>query len=537
MKVKDGAWRYASRDLFKVTCRHCTTLEMAVAAKVPEALEIHEAYAEDLNMVLPVRQGLEYEAMVFDWLRAELGEGFIELERASMEDTLGHLKAGVPVVAQGFFESWTNGHFWSGYADLLVREDYDVVGTAEGKITIVKSDRILDTPRYVVWDVKCSKNFKKYYWIQLASYAEILHQHSLGSDLDLGIIGVRGVTARHALNLGLQSLNGSRDALFELLDSINPDDMTFSQVASMHCENKGVCEDLHCPYPKHCKIGVLAEDPLSQIYDFRSLAAYQAAGFRTLHQLASSDGPLFVGKLSQEKINEHRLWAKVVEKERLTGQPQIDILDQAMWLPLPEKDSSDLFFDIEWFTPVNAESDSVFMFGAVDADEQFTVFESLDLTSEKDLFEKFVAYALDKMKSSAAAHIYHYYNPEPRYLKNLASDYEILADEVDFLVSRMVDLRDIAKSRVRPGAGGYSIKQLERYYDADTNLNRKGLVAGGDQALLYFDLAKKAQDLGDESEAARLLKVITDYNRDDCLSTKLLRDWLRDPSTKAKKSE
>lgn len=472
MKTTEGKWRYSSRDLFKVTCNHCTTLEMAVAANVPEALAIHEKYKEDLNMVLPIRQGNEYEAMVFKWLKDELGNDFVELERASMDETLSHLRAGVPVVAQGFFENWTNGHFWSGYADLLVREDYDVVGTPEGKITIVKSIRVIDTPKYDVWDVKCSKKFKDYYWIQLASYAEILQQNDLGSDGDLGIIGVRGITARHAQTTGLAALASARNALLETLDSVTPSKITFADVTSLHCQNKGTCEDLHCSYPQHCKIEILAENPLSQIYDFRSLKAYQEAGFQTLHQLASSEGHLVIGKLSQEKINDHRLWARVVERERLTGEPQIDILDQKTWLPLPEPDAADLFFDIEWFTPVNAESDSVFMFGAVDSDEQFTVFESLDLTSEKALFEGFVAYALQKMKSSDAAHIYHYYNPEPRYLRNLANRYLILIEEVEFLVSRMIDLRDIAISRVRPGAGGYSIKQLERYYDADTKLNR-----------------------------------------------------------------
>ena len=114
-------------------------------------------------------------------------------------------------------------------------------------------------------------------------------------------------------------------------------------------------------------------------------------------------------------------------------------------------------------------------------------------------------------------------------MKTLSGRYDILAQETELLISRMIDLRLIAMSRIRPGAGGYSIKQLERYYDADTKLNRKGLVAGGDQALLYFDLAAKAKRRGDQTEADRLLKVISEYNRDDCLSTKLLREWLDSP--------
>ena len=305
--------------------------------------------------------------------------------------------------------------------------------------------------------------------------------------------------------------------------------MTFSKVTSMHCESKSVCEDIHCSYPKHCKIGLLAEDPLNQIYQFRSQKDYANSGFKTLSQLAASEGEIAVGKLSPQKIDDHRAWARVIERERTTGAPQFEVLEESNWLPLPDPDPNDLFFDIEWFTEVNAEHDSVFMFGSVNADEKFKVFESLDLSAERQLFEQFVAFALACMQASPEAHIYHYHNPEPRYLKTLSGRYDILAQETELLISRMIDLRLIAMSRIRPGAGGYSIKQLERYYDADTKLNRKGLVAGGDQALLYFDLAAKAKRRGDQTEADRLLKVISEYNRDDCLSTKLLREWLDSP--------
>jgi uncharacterized protein len=87
----------------------------------------------------------------------------------------------------------------------------------------------------------------------------------------------------------------------------------------------------------------------------------------------------------------------------------------------------------------------------------------------------------------------------------------------------MVDLRKIAMSMMMPGANSYSIKKLERYYDADTILNRKvNLVEGGaDAMLLYY----KATVI-DTANAEEHMNIIRSYNRDDCLSTKLLRDWL-----------
>jgi uncharacterized protein len=87
----------------------------------------------------------------------------------------------------------------------------------------------------------------------------------------------------------------------------------------------------------------------------------------------------------------------------------------------------------------------------------------------------------------------------------------------------MVDLCKVSKSMILPGANSYSIKDLERYYDADTKLNRKvNLVAGGADAMLLYYKAT----VTDPQNAATHMNIIRDYNMDDCLSTKLLRDWL-----------
>jgi uncharacterized protein len=76
---------------------------------------------------------------------------------------------------------------------------------------------------------------------------------------------------------------------------------------------------------------------------------------------------------------------------------------------------------------------------------------------------------------------------------------------------------------ILPGSNSYSIKKLERYYDADTQLNRKiNLVEGGADAMLLYYKAT----VTDRANATAHMDIIRDYNRDDCLSTKLLRDWL-----------
>jgi len=46
--------------------------------------------------------------------------------------------------------------------------------------------------------------------------------------------------------------------------------------------------------------------------------------------------------------------------------------------------------------------------------------------------------------------------------------------------------------------------------------------------MLQFYEALAHRAAGNESEASNLMKIIRDYNKDDCLSSKLLLDWLRE---------
>ena len=92
----------------------------------------------------------------------------------------------------------------------------------------------------------------------------------------------------------------------------------------------------------------------------------------------------------------------------------------------------------------------------------------------------------------------------------------------------MFDLMKVTEASFVPGSGSYSIKSLEAYYDADSKLNRGGLVKGGADAMYQFELFRVAiADEKDSAKARAIMQVIADYNKDDCLSTKLMYDWLR----------
>ncbi len=516
MKVAtDNKWRVSSRDFFKFECEHCTRIDMAVAAGVPEVLTETDPFKTDVGALLWVMQGNEYERFVFDQFKAELGQEFVELEKTTMTETLDLLKAGTVAVAQGYLENETDEYLWSGFPDLLLREDFTI---SEGKIVQISQPK--PEPKYVVWDVKATSDPDDKYWIQVASYSEVLEKYSLASELDLGLLAKYGKTFTKPRNEALAQLNEARATLIKRLALATPKTINAEFIQDWRCAKPATCEKASCTFPDLCIHIRNEEHSLHLTYRNTSVDKYIAAGINTYDQLAAaSHAPSTV---TSESFEKDRKWAKLLVEENRLGY-YFELLPKQDWIALPKPTIDDLFFDIEWFNTVFSKDANVFMFGYVNAEEQFYSLDSMNTEDELQNFQEFVSRAKAKMESNPEARIYHFHTPEVEHLRKLVARYNILHDEVEFLVTRMVDLRKIVLSMILPGANSYSIKKLERYYDADTQLNRKvNLVEGGADAMLLYYKAT----VTDTANATTHMDIIRDYNRDDCLSTKLLRDWL-----------
>src|SRR5690606_16047653 len=116
-------------------------------------------------------------------------------------------------------------------------------------------------------------------------------------------------------------------------------------------------------------------------------------------------------------------------------------------------------------------------------------------------------------------HVYHYAAYEPSRLKALSQRYASRIDEVDALLrgERLVDLYSVVRQGLRVGTESYSIKALEQLYDPAA---REG-TALKDAASSIVEYERWRTD-GDQA----ILDAIEAYNRDDCVSTRRLRDWL-----------
>lgn len=505
---------------------------MAVAARVPEVLARVEPYRQDLSKKSHIILGNEYEELLFAELERNLPAGeFFEFvrENQSVEASLEAMRRGVPVIAQAMF-SHTFGDFeWLGYADLLVREDYELLVAEDGSLTAAKSSGEISPkprPKYVVWDVKSSKKESPKYWKQIAGYAEFLQLHGLASEQPVGVVLAGREFVRADVTEGIRAMRQSRDLLFNLLRQTNPDTITAAFSPMDCCAERHICEDLYCNYPDLCAKIRYDRDTLEQLPSGlpQHRAALAAAGVFTTRELAvwPSDRP--VSDLDDKLLQKYIRWSQVIQKEREAG-PYFEKLANPAQVGLPAASSGDLYFDIEWFNPLEQE-ELIFMFGVVDADSKFTAFLAHNAQEERQAFEQFVALAIAKLNDDPYAHIYHYDSPEPNRLRKLAVRYQTCQAEVRRIVESMIDLKVVAKASIMPGCAGYSIKQLERYYQAGSLLNRGGLVKGGDDAMYQYNLYRQQIAQGEDVLAAQTLQIILDYNRDDCLSTKLLAEWL-----------
>jgi predicted RecB family nuclease len=84
-----------------------------------------------------------------------------------------------------------------------------------------------------------------------------------------------------------------------------------------------------------------------------------------------------------------------------------------------------------------------------------------------------------------------------------------------------IDLHDLAKEQVQT-EGPLGLKQLA----ASAGFEWRDENPSGEASMLWYEVATR----GGDAEAARSRQRILDYNEDDCLATKSLRDWLNGPA-------
>ena len=148
---------------------------------------------------------------------------------------------------------------------------------------------------------------------------------------------------------------------------------------------------------------------------------------------------------------------------------------------------------------------------------RFQAFWGTDRASEKQAFEQFIDFVIERLERFPDLHVYHYAPYEATAIKRLMGLHATREAEVDRLLRGkvLVDLYTVVRQGLRIGQPNYSIKSVEAFYMG----KRDTEVAEGGDSIVAFE---RYLETGDEA----LLEGIERYNEDDCRSTHLLREWL-----------
>ncbi|HEX6477068.1 MAG TPA: TM0106 family RecB-like putative nuclease, partial [Acidimicrobiales bacterium] len=279
-----------------------------------------------------------------------------------------------------------------------------------------------------------------------------------------------------------------------------------------------------CRWAEVCEGRRRQDDHLSLVAGMRRGQARRlvAAGLPTLTTLASSPETAVPG-VGTRALERLRGQARLQLDQRRTGEVRYELtqpVEAGLGLAaLPSPTPADLFFDMEG-DPFAGDDGLEYLFGVVEVaggQPRYRAFWAHDRSEEREAFERFVDLVMARLDDHPDLHVYHYGSYEPAAVRRLMGTHATREHAVDRLLrgAVFVDLHQVVRQGVVVSQESYSIKKLEPLYMAA----RDGAITDAGSSIVAYERWLET------AEQTRL-DEIAEYNRADCESTRLLRDWL-----------
>ena len=209
---------------------------------------------------------------------------------------------------------------------------------------------------------------------------------------------------------------------------------------------------------------------------------------------------------------------QLIARER--GRDEYELLPleaDAGFALLPAPSPGDLFFDFEGNPFWDHEGSLEYLWGQTDADDEFAVRWATDHDGERAAFEAFVDEVHARLAAHPDLHVYHYAQYEITALRRMMGRYGTREAELDDLLRRevFVDLYKVVKGGLRISRPGYGLKEIEHLI----GFERTAEIREGGTSIVEFERWMVERD-------DAILAAIAAYNREDCIATRVLRDWL-----------
>ncbi len=505
MQLIDGRLLYAASDLNNyLECKRLTELDALVARrKLPRPQDEDDAQAQLLR-----RKGEEHEQRFLEAMQAHYGDAVVCFTRpeASVEafalaerQTRAAMASGAPIVYQATF---FDGQF-IGHADFLRR---------------IQPPSALGPWSYEVLDTKLALRPKPYYLVQLCNYSAHVER-------------LQGLAPVH----GHIVLGNNVEKSFQLHDYVAYYRHLKAAFLAFAGDAAHLANDVPIEYPlecEHCKMCAwdaacrqqrIDDDHLSLVAWIRrdQIAKFEEAGIVSVAALAAASDESRPKEMGREIYQKLRRQAAIQVRGRSEG-PIYELLhhERPMGFGLmSEAAPGDVFFDMEGDPYYEPGRGLEYLFGCwmPDDEPRYRPFLALDRAEEKRRFEEFVDFIAARRRAHPAMHVYHYASYEKVALRRLAQEHCTREDAVDDLLRGevLVDLYPVVRQALLVSKGSYGLKGLEDFY----GLKRETGVKKGDESIVMFERWRLERD-------PNILADITEYNRNDCLSTYMLREWL-----------
>jgi uncharacterized protein len=533
--------RLAATDLANfLACRHRTALEMLEADGGPK-----RPFVDDPLLKLLRERGMAHEKAYVDLLRAQ-GLTVIDLVEEQGPNhaaaTKRAMRQGIDVIVQGAL----NDGQWHGRPDILRR---------------IPGKSAFGDWSYEVYDTKLARETRAGTILQLGLYSDMLRVTQQATPERFYVVtpdtthGYR--VADYAAYFRL--IRGQ----LELTTSESADDVAEANYPEPvdHCDV--------CPWTSNCRSQRIRDDHLSLVAGVSRLQRreLESRDLSTLTSVAELSDPLgFKPKRgSIETYERVRDQARVQLASRLRTIPVHELRDVVAGQGLsrlPEPSPGDVFLDLEGDAFVG-ERGREYLFGAVilrppasplvilrerseqedllfDGDQKqilqgasrpeddrgchYQAYWAFTAAEEKKAFEDVMDLIVARWRQDPTMHVYHYNHYEPTAFKRLMGRYATRGKELDELLraERFVDLYQVVKQAMYVGVERYSIKSLEPLYQ----FHRAVPLPDANRALraLEHALYMNAPDVA----SAAVRAAVEGYNKDDCVSTLRLRDWLEE---------
>ena len=493
-RLTHGQLLYSPSDLITfLACRHASFLDVQNLAGQLEKKE-----STEIQKLLRQR-GIAHEQSYLQHLKdqhCEVQE--IPANRsleARAELTVEAMHAGADVIYQAVFVHEP----WCGYADFLIRCD---------------TPSLLGDYSYEVLDTKLAQSARPKHLVQLCMYSMLLATVQDLRPANMHLFSGAGEKLRFRVSDFYSYCTHARQCFEKYMDNLPK--ISYPETCT-HCNI--------CAWQELCSARWEADDHLCRIANIRrtQIDKLHRGGIQTVTQLAAAPEDAGIPGLDRQAYDRLRSQATLQSEHSATGKRRFEIVacpaDRG-FARLPMPDEGDLFFDLEGdpLYPNGLE----YLFGVhcmTDGKEDYQATWAHDHRQEKQIFRDFMHFLEDHLKAHPNAHIYHYNHYEITALKRLASRYTSCEETLDALLrtQMFVDLYQVVRECIRTSEPGYSIKNLEAFYMDQ----RENSVSSALDSMITYS---QWQETGDDS----LLHEIAEYNRSDCISTRLLRNWLLD---------